>query len=198
MAAAYLDDRLVGLLKANMLEDKAVISELFGSRGPFGSFATRIESAYALGLVGQVERRDLHILRKIRNDFGHIATPLAFIDGAIADRARSLRLHGLDHNSPPRRYFERSTMALASRIDVATIRSTRPTPAQSRVWSEQQLDLLRKVEGDMEVLLSQWHEAGDNLDQMRERVDELLNDLFQKLAAVVEGAPDTASGGSSN
>src|SRR5262245_33803219 len=86
MAAAYLSNQLVRLLRATLVEDEDVIDELFRHLGPLGSFSGCIEMCYALGLLPSEVRRDLHLIRKIRNDFGHVARTLTFEDPGIANR----------------------------------------------------------------------------------------------------------------
>jgi len=46
-------------------------SELFEGYGPLSSFASKIEIAYAFGLVLADERRNLHAVKSVRNAFAH-------------------------------------------------------------------------------------------------------------------------------
>jgi DNA-binding MltR family transcriptional regulator len=90
MAAAYLDDQLKLLLRQIMVEDEAVIDELLRASGPLAAFSARINLCFALGLLPPMARRDLHLIRKIRNDFGHTAKPQTFEDAAISARCKEL------------------------------------------------------------------------------------------------------------
>jgi hypothetical protein len=70
-AAAVLDDKLAQILKA-FLADVTVIDELLlGVNAPLGTFSARICSAYALGLLQKNEYRELNLIRRVRNEFGH-------------------------------------------------------------------------------------------------------------------------------
>ena len=84
MAAAYIDDQLGELLKAYLIDDKKVVKLMFDFNGPFGTFSSRNDGAYALGLLPGNVHRDIHLLRKIRNDFAHVSTPITFDDEPIA------------------------------------------------------------------------------------------------------------------
>src|SRR5579859_4992858 len=78
MAAAYLDDQLSELLLSRFVDDTKLKSELFGASQALGSFSSRIDFAYALGMIGPTARKELHIIRKIRNLFGHEPRPISF------------------------------------------------------------------------------------------------------------------------
>ena len=98
MAAAYLDDQLEGLLRQALVDDKAAIDDLLRSSGALGSFSARIELCCALGLLPRQARRELHLIRKIRNDFAHVAKPLAFEEPGISCRCREPSTVRLKHN----------------------------------------------------------------------------------------------------
>jgi hypothetical protein len=59
MAAAYLDDRLVDLLKSHFVDDDNRADELLGQSKPLGTFFSRIDLAYLPGLVSPDEHRAL-------------------------------------------------------------------------------------------------------------------------------------------
>jgi len=70
MAGAYLDSELKKLLKNHLVSNEKIQDELFELSRPLGTFSSRIDPAYLLGLIGPQAHRDLHLIRKIRNDFG--------------------------------------------------------------------------------------------------------------------------------
>jgi len=41
------------------------------SDGPLGTFSAKVDVAFALGLLSEKSRRDLHNLRKVGNEFAH-------------------------------------------------------------------------------------------------------------------------------
>lgn len=114
-AAAHLDERLAKLLRAFLVQDEAVAEPLFKGIGAFASFSARIDTAYLLGLVPASVRRELHLVRKIRNGFAHEAKPLRFSDDPIAARCRELTRASLAEN--PRSKFVQAAMGLAGIID---------------------------------------------------------------------------------
>src|SRR5215471_683584 len=78
MAAAYLASLLEKLIRASLIGDIKKADELLGVSKPLGSFSSRIDLAHLLGHIGKSEHRDLQLIRKIRNDFGHTSNPLDF------------------------------------------------------------------------------------------------------------------------
>lgn len=67
-------------------------SKLYEPNAPFGSLSARISTTFAMGLITGKERRELDILRKIRNDFAHKLADASFASTSISDRCRSLEL----------------------------------------------------------------------------------------------------------
>jgi mannitol operon repressor len=91
LGAATVDALLSELLVRAMKPDSS--KKLFESNGAFATFSAKIEAAYAFGLIGTLEYRDLHLVRKIRNDFAHAFNhELSFETEAIANRTRELSL----------------------------------------------------------------------------------------------------------
>ncbi len=116
MAAAYLSDQLERLLRRTFVDDKPAIDELFRHLGPLGSFSGRIEMCYALGLLPAEARRDLHLIRRIRNDFGHVARALTFDEPGIAGRCRELYHSARDADAPARAKFTNAVMGVCAVI----------------------------------------------------------------------------------
>jgi hypothetical protein len=116
MAAAYLDDQLGELLRAYFVDDLRIIDELLGPAAPLGSFSSRVDLAYSLGLIGPHGRRELHLIRKIRNDFGHRYAPMSFNDAAIRSRCLELRAHQIFPASRPRGTFTRTVMGILATL----------------------------------------------------------------------------------
>jgi hypothetical protein len=63
---------------------------LSGFNAPLGTFSARSSAAYALALMQENEFREITIIRKIRNEFGHDWQPLSFESGKVADLCRNL------------------------------------------------------------------------------------------------------------
>lgn len=76
-ACAIVDHLLVQIIKKFLLphpkkgrnRDQDPLFD--GSNPPLGSFSSRINLAFRLGLIGDRLSEKLHLLRKVRNDFAH-------------------------------------------------------------------------------------------------------------------------------
>lgn len=91
VAAALLDEALANSLKAKLLPAIKKENCIFSSpQSPLGSFSSRIDAAFQLGLISKHLHRDLHLIRKIRNDFAHNPWDLNFEDPKIKSRVIEL------------------------------------------------------------------------------------------------------------
>ena len=70
LGPAYADALLEDLLRAFLVAGKSADALLDVDR-PLGSFSSRIDLAHALGLIRDDTRHDLHLMRRVRNDFAH-------------------------------------------------------------------------------------------------------------------------------
>jgi len=115
LAAAYLDHLLGELIAAAMPARPEEVEELLYQKGngPLGTFSARIDTSYCLGLLSKDESRDLHLTRKIRNDFAHKLVDMSFESQEIANRCRELkgaRIGG--RPSSPRESFSKAAVRL--------------------------------------------------------------------------------------
>lgn len=69
---------------------KAEIASLFSENGIAGTFSAKIWLAYCMKLIGSLTKRDLDLIRKIRNDAAHELLPVSFSLSTIADRCRAI------------------------------------------------------------------------------------------------------------
>jgi DNA-binding MltR family transcriptional regulator len=97
LGAAYLDDRLGVLLREKFVAVPAFVEELFRGQGGLSSFSAKISICYAVGLMTRGASHDLHIVRKIRNDFAHKPHGISFKTKEIANRVNSLETLKLLH-----------------------------------------------------------------------------------------------------
>lgn len=89
--AAGVDQDLEILLRKFFVDEPNVVDKLMKGLAPLATFAARIESAYALGLISESERRNLNLIRKIRNDFAHQANlEVSFETPGIKERCLEL------------------------------------------------------------------------------------------------------------
>src|ERR1044071_2597257 len=116
MAAAYLDSELEKLLRKYFVNNENVQDEIFGHSRPLGTFSSRIYLAYLVGLIGPKVRRDLHLIRRVRNEFGHVPTPISFDDPALASRCRELYHDTYGKEATPRVKFNRVVRSEERRV----------------------------------------------------------------------------------
>lgn len=109
ISAAMLDCALETILKAYLVPTTSSEDKLLeGAYAPISTFNARIDLAHRLGLISAQFCRDLHIIRKIRNDFAHNITDCSFEDPSVRRRILELsRSSGLIDKEPEvrKRYF---------------------------------------------------------------------------------------------
>ncbi|WP_158628938.1 MltR family transcriptional regulator [Dyella choica] len=155
MAGSFLDQKLTTLLKRRLVEDKKVSESAFDHAGPLGSFASRIDFSYLIGCLSKSAWRDLQLIRKVRNDFGHVAGPISFEDPAISQRCKALSFAGKSVEMDARAKFKRAVMGLLAHIGTATVTTVRLEKAldpqiPKDMSRSEAMDLLRKfAEGEM-------------------------------------------------
>lgn len=77
--ATMISDGLADAIRAKLQVDgKTVSEELFKHRGKYGSFQQRIDGAHNLKLIDYTTRQDAHLMRLVRNEFGHLKETLHF------------------------------------------------------------------------------------------------------------------------
>ncbi|WP_460104724.1 MltR family transcriptional regulator [Pseudomonas sp. S2_D10] len=141
MAAAFLEDYLAQLISKKMLDNAKVRNEMYEHNGPLGTFSAKINTAYMFGLISQAVRNDLHLLRKIRNEFAHTAKPLEFTEHRIKSRCNELTRNGLHpKHDAPRSRFNRAMMIAAQEIAITLTRTGRsieqPSPPNNKAGKE--------------------------------------------------------------
>ena len=95
-AAAVLDDRLTEILTAFLADTPSAKELLTGFNAPLSSLASRAAAAYALGLIQENELKEITVIRKIRNEFGHSWKGVSFAGGRVADLCSQLPWLGPD------------------------------------------------------------------------------------------------------
>jgi DNA-binding MltR family transcriptional regulator len=89
-AAAVLDDRLADILSAFLSDTPSAKELLSGFNAPLSSLASRAAAAHALGLIQDNELKEITLIRKIRNEFGHSWQGVSFTSGRVADLCNQL------------------------------------------------------------------------------------------------------------
>jgi hypothetical protein len=75
--------------------------QLFGFDGISGTFATKITLAYSLELIGPETRRELDLIRFLRNNFAHCDKPIDFKMDVVMAICNELRVPDWPNASPP-------------------------------------------------------------------------------------------------
>ena len=99
ISTGYLEEQLKKILLAYFVNDPALVILVKGGSAPLGAFSARITTCYALGLISKPEHDDMHILRRIRNDFAH-DIHASFKTQSIIDRCKLLQFKAHDYSSP--------------------------------------------------------------------------------------------------
>lgn len=113
VGAALIDDRLERLLKSHLLECKQSKEILNGGNSPLGSFSARTNMAYCLGLITELEYKEIETIRKVRNEFAHKVHGLSFKDQKVNDLCQNLKANtpdGKRFDGEPRQLFINSVI----------------------------------------------------------------------------------------
>lgn len=87
LSTAMLEQSLETLLKSRLVPLPDGDDKLFdGPYAPLASFSAKIDMAYRMGLISVNLCRDLHLIRKIRNDFAHDVSNCSFEDVKTKER----------------------------------------------------------------------------------------------------------------
>lgn len=156
MASAYIDHELGKLLRLHLVENKTVIDDLFGHNGPLGTFSSRINLAYSLGLIPADISRDLHLLRKIRNDFAHNPKKFGFEKPEIKSRCEELKFASPDRKNP-RELFVTAMLGITGHIHAKALNVAHIEPSPE-ISTEKQHELFEQLL--TEAIQSQEPDAG--------------------------------------
>ena len=145
MAAAFLDDQLGRLLRSVLVDDAKAVDELVGPSGALGAFSSRIEACYALGLLPPLARRDLHLIRKVRNEFAHTLSPRTFEEPSIASRCSELHYAFVVVTDRVRGRFTNAALGVCAVIHSKLTRAEHPEAAYDANPSEAAKQAMRSV-----------------------------------------------------
>lgn len=99
VVAAMLDEALKLLLRkrlaAPVAQDRSILD---GPNASLNSFSIRIDAGFQLGLLSRYLARDLHLIRKIRNEFAHAPLECTFDTERIKNWVKALE-QASDYNS---------------------------------------------------------------------------------------------------
>ncbi|AUN03425.1 hypothetical protein RSJ19_11040 [Clostridium botulinum] len=91
LSAAMIENELESLLKKKLVSSSKKTDNLFdNATSALGTFSSKIDMAYRLGLISKNLCRDIHIIRKIRNQFAHDIYDCNFNNTVIIDKVKEL------------------------------------------------------------------------------------------------------------
>ena len=98
---AMVEDRLRWLIEQKFIQELSnkEKKKLFEGGGPLSANSSKIEIAYALGLIPMHFRKELELIGRIRNKFAHRFLPIRFADPEIMQLCDLLR--AFDEGEPP-------------------------------------------------------------------------------------------------
>ena len=91
LVASIFDNSLTELLRNYLVANPTSDDEIFdGANAPLSTFNAKINMSFRLGLVSSNLSRDLHLIRRIRNEFAHDIHHCSFEDSRIRSRVMEL------------------------------------------------------------------------------------------------------------
>ncbi|MCK1497892.1 MltR family transcriptional regulator [Bradyrhizobium sp. 188] len=112
--SSLIEEALAGAIKKRLvpLTDKEE-SNLFENNGPLSTLSSRINMGYALGIYGAKARRDLNLLREIRNAFVHSIRHIEFDTPEVAQLCATFycgeAIKDFKKDAPRDQYFQAAT-----------------------------------------------------------------------------------------
>lgn len=88
---------------------------------PIRNLAAKIEIGFALGLYGHNTRRQLHVVREIRNRFAHAHQPIYFDDHWIRQKCRTLSPGGAPDRESLRQTYVAFLKELENKLRESTV-----------------------------------------------------------------------------
>ena len=89
ICATLMEESLYRLIKTKLVPSPEKNDELLdGAYSPLGTFSSRIDLAYRMGLIDLQQRSSFHLIRRIRNEFTHSSEEINFETAVVKDRIR--------------------------------------------------------------------------------------------------------------
>ena len=92
VGGTFLEIALEHILYSFLPEENKEVERLMEYNQPLGNFSNKITMCYCLGLIDEIIKHDLNLIRKIRNEFAHDLYA-SFENEKIANWCRSLKWH---------------------------------------------------------------------------------------------------------
>jgi mannitol operon repressor len=91
VGAALIDERIQETLRSFFCVDRPSNKLLDSANAPLGTFSSRIQACYSLGLIDDHEYAEIELIRKIRNEFAHAKHGMSFRTEKIKGFCSTLR-----------------------------------------------------------------------------------------------------------
>ena len=92
VAGTFVQDRLIEVIKSRLVQNDNTFRELFGPGRAIGDFSTQIDLGLLLRIYTAVAQKELHTIRRIRNDFAHRMTAKTFDEQRTSALCANLKL----------------------------------------------------------------------------------------------------------
>jgi mannitol operon repressor len=120
VGAALIDDRLTETLRSFFCESPSASKLIDDANAPLGTFSSRTEMCFALGLIDEYEYTEIGLIRKVRNEFAHAKHGITFSSPRVQGLCSSLKSdlpQGADYPlQDPRFRFTNAVVCLALRL----------------------------------------------------------------------------------
>ena len=91
VGAALIDEKLLETLQEFSCPERTMDKLLNDGNAPLGTFSSRTELCYALGLIDEFEYREISLIRKVRNEFAHATHGTSFRSEKIVGLCSTLK-----------------------------------------------------------------------------------------------------------
>lgn len=182
VSAAYVDDCLKRLFSLNVdTSSRKIFKVITEFNGPLGTFSSRIDLAFAFGLISKNTHQRLNSIRKIRNDFAHHPFGISFNTEKIKNKILGI---DLDHKrfideirksksirnktKPPSRMTMKEMFLIKSALTIAFMASEMiafPVAKQNRV--------------PVNTILNDYEHLPDNLKDIRLKTAGCVFEIFK-------------------
>ena len=125
IGAAWVEEAMTAAIEAYLYPSSKAWDGLFGNYGPMSTFSAKIDLARLLGMVSEVIRADLRIIRDVRNEFAHRIAhkdsqeKLSFKTEHIRSKCLNLRCVEHEEHKDARRAFSRACGTLNSDFKIS-------------------------------------------------------------------------------
>ena len=120
VGAALIDEKLLETLQAFLIDGKSSSKLLTEGNAPLGTFSSRIDACFALGLIDDFEYQEISLIRKIRNKFAHAKHGISFQTEIIKGYCSTLKSdlpEGSDYpTNDPRFRFTNAVVCIVLRL----------------------------------------------------------------------------------